>query len=340
VTAAELVALLRARDVRLWPEGDRLRCSAPVGVLDEPTKAELASRRDEILSFLRHADALELGPAAVVPLKASGSRPPLFAFPGHNGDVFCYVALARRMDPDQPLFAIEPPGLADDTPIESVEALARHAIEHIRAQRSKGPYLLAGYCAGGTIAFEAARQLARSGESVPMVALIGSAFPTLYRLRERPHRWLFRLRGQARRHLTGLTSGSLRDAIAYVRARHAERSRWRRAAQAPSPLQEVRTRLESATLRALARYQPSRYEGRVDLFLPSEEWRATPARPHLWRTVAGSVREHVGRDGLDLDGMLREPNAAALAGALAACMGAPALPEEGGPLGVERPRTS
>ncbi|MFN8096129.1 MAG: thioesterase domain-containing protein [Vicinamibacteria bacterium] len=323
MTVAELLASLRARDVALWRDGDRLRCSAPAGVVDEATKEILASRKQEILAFLRHAEALGGGPSALVPLKADGRQAPIFAFPGHNGDVFCFVALARRLDADQPLFGVEPRGLAGDSPLDSVEALAEHAVGQIRSRQPRGPYRLAGYCAGGTIAFEAARRLAEAGETVELLALIGSAYPTLYRRRERPRRWLRRLTARVRSHLEGLTAGSLRDTIRYVKAKGAARKERRRETGAPAvgnPFQEQRSRLETVTLDALGRYSPRPYAGRVVLFLPSESWRSSLARPHLWRKVAGDVREHVGPDDGELDRMLKEPGV----GAIAAVLGAPA----------------
>jgi len=57
MTAAELVAHLRALDVRLSVDGDRLRCSAPKGVLTEELRDQLATRKVELLGWLReHAE--------------------------------------------------------------------------------------------------------------------------------------------------------------------------------------------------------------------------------------------------------------------------------------------
>lgn len=45
-------------------------------------------------------------------------------------------------------------------------------IREMREVQPKGPYLLAGYCSGGTTALEIARQLVDQGEQVAMVAMI------------------------------------------------------------------------------------------------------------------------------------------------------------------------
>ena len=55
---ATLLSTLRDRGVRLWVEGDRLQCSAPAGALDAETRETLASRKAEVLAFLRKAEAL------------------------------------------------------------------------------------------------------------------------------------------------------------------------------------------------------------------------------------------------------------------------------------------
>ena len=53
MTVAELVAHLHALDVRLSVEGDRLRCSAPKGVLTDELRGQLATRKVELLGWLR-----------------------------------------------------------------------------------------------------------------------------------------------------------------------------------------------------------------------------------------------------------------------------------------------
>jgi hypothetical protein len=64
-----LLSVLRERDVKLWVEGDRLKCSAPAGALDSEIRAALASQKEELLGFLRRAEALG-GPAAIEPTES------------------------------------------------------------------------------------------------------------------------------------------------------------------------------------------------------------------------------------------------------------------------------
>ena len=64
---------------------------------------------------------------------------------------------------------------------ETVEEIAAYEVAQIRELQPQGPYYIAGYCAGGSIAFESARQLAAAGEEVARVLLFGSPFPAAYR---------------------------------------------------------------------------------------------------------------------------------------------------------------
>ena len=316
---ANLLSILRERDVRLWIEEDRLRCSAPQGALTPDLKAALASRRDEIIAVLKNSQGMQSRPNSIVPLKPDGRRPPLFAIPGHNGDVFCYVALARHLDADQPLLGLQPPGLDGSEPLRSIETLARFHVEHIRQYRPEGPYLIAGYCAGGTIAFEVARQLTEQGQGVELLALLGAPFPTFYRRvpqAVRLARWFV---GRVRHHGQVLISGTLPDAVRYLR----ERARHHQAGSTASPsdldgaLLASQQRVEKATLVALRHYRPRRFVGEVDIVLPADAWRTEGTRTELWGRWSLGMREHIGVDNCPHDMMLKEPHVAAIANALA-----------------------
>ena len=49
------LASLSRQEIKLWLEGDRLRCSGPETVLTSELNAQLKSRKPEIIAFLRRA---------------------------------------------------------------------------------------------------------------------------------------------------------------------------------------------------------------------------------------------------------------------------------------------
>src|SRR5262249_38511081 len=159
----------------VWAEGGQLRCSAPTGRLSPEFREELRQRKTEILKFLDTASLLARQQRAIVPLQPLGTRIPVFAVGGHNGAVFCYRTLARYLGEDQPFYGLQPPGLDEHSqPLRSIEELAAYFAAQVAAFLPNGPRIVAGYCAGGAIAFELARQLVRSGVEVHTVALFGA----------------------------------------------------------------------------------------------------------------------------------------------------------------------
>lgn len=308
-----LISLLRERNVKLSVDNDRLKLSAPPGVLDAELRAILASRKEDILAFLRRAELLRGGVTTLVPVKTGGSLPPIFAVTGHGADAYYLVSLARHLDAAQPVISVEPKGLDGAEPLDSFEALAQFEIEQIRRFRPSGPYLLAGHCAGGLLALEVAQQLIAAGQEVALLALIGTPFP--YTFKPFP-RLLLRINQHAR----GLLFGPLEERKRYIRGRLERRRRSAAvAAETSSEALAARKRVQAATMAAVRRYRPRYYPGQIDLFVTSDEWRqATP-----WRKLAASVREHDLRK-FGRDELLLGPYASELAAPLRERLKAPA----------------
>jgi amino acid adenylation domain-containing protein len=105
----------------------------------------------------------------------NGARPPLFCISSQGDDAQCFRHLAAHLGPDRPLFAMAGPDGNDR--LGDMEDTARRACQSIRRLRPHGPYLLGGYCFGGIVAFETARQLIAMGAEVPLVALFDVPAP-------------------------------------------------------------------------------------------------------------------------------------------------------------------
>jgi thioesterase domain-containing protein len=294
--AAVLLSTLRAREVRLWIEDAKLKCSAPVGALDAGLREALASQKQEIMTLLRQAEALQSSPAStIVPIKPEGCRPPIFAVSGHGGDVFCFLPLARHLHTEQPVIGVQPPGLDGTEPLKSVEALAQYEIEQIRRYRPHGPYLIAGHCAGGTLAFEVAQQLVAAGQEVALLALIGSPFPTMF---GRASLMWVRLSSYAK----ALTPGG------FARKLQLRLERQRAEAVVGPVALTARQRVESATVAAVRSYTPRTYPGEIDLFVTADRWH----RSRRWGAFATVLREHQLED-FEINDLLLGPNVSILA---------------------------
>jgi surfactin family lipopeptide synthetase A len=110
--------------------------------------------------------------STLVPIQPQGSKPPLFLVHGAAGNVLLYRQLAFYLGADQPIYAFQAKGLDGKEPVHtSIEAMAKEYIQEQKKLQSQGPYYLGGYCMGGTIAYEMARQLSEAGHSVRMVAM-------------------------------------------------------------------------------------------------------------------------------------------------------------------------
>ena len=308
MNAAALLAELRSRDIRVRAVGGELHCDAPSGSLTPELQARLLQQKKEILELLAAAQALAAQPRALVPLQRAGRQPAIFAVPGHNGDVFCYRALAQALGTDQPFFGLQPPGPDGDVePFRRVEALAGYFAGQVRAFQPEGPYIIAGFCAGGTVAFELAQQLLRGGAEVRLLALFGSPYPSYFRvstqLRQQAASQISRLRNLAREVLFPAARG--RGYVAGKRRQHQARRKAARAARA-DPVLARRAKVERATLAAVRRYSPSRFAGRVCLFLPGKQWQRSGVGAQRWRLVAAQAEEYFGPEASHGDDMLRE----------------------------------
>ncbi|MFC8046863.1 amino acid adenylation domain-containing protein [Nocardia sp. NPDC057353] len=95
-----------------------------------------------------------------VPAAERRGKAPVFLVHPIGGNVLCYLALARHLDPERPVYALQAAGAEPgSTPEKSIAGMAAAYLEAVRRVRPNGPYHLAGWSFGGTVALEMARQL-------------------------------------------------------------------------------------------------------------------------------------------------------------------------------------
>lgn len=102
----------------------------------------------------------------------AGTRRTLFFLHGsiRGGGFYCRE-LAAAVGPDQPIIAIRPHTMRHGA-LPSIEAMAADTVALIKRSTPHGPYVVGGYCNGGLVAFEVARQLRARGDDVAHVVLI------------------------------------------------------------------------------------------------------------------------------------------------------------------------
>ncbi len=116
--------------------------------------------------------------APIVAVQPMGARPAFFFLHGGVG-LYCRK-LARLIGQDQPFYAVASRDLVDDPSLGSVEAIANDAVNELISFQPRGPYVLGGYCHGGLIAYEMARQLRQRGLEVGVVILLDAWVPPYF----------------------------------------------------------------------------------------------------------------------------------------------------------------
>jgi acyl-CoA synthetase (AMP-forming)/AMP-acid ligase II/thioesterase domain-containing protein/acyl carrier protein len=273
------------------------RVLSPAVLLEASTVARLAA------AVFREEDSFD---EPLTALRDSGTRTPLFFVHNDDGRGLYTYNLARSLDTDRPVYAVHLHGLAKHSLPGTVEAIATDRLLAVRAGRPHGPYVLGGHCNGGVVALEMAHQLRAAGECVEVVVLIDTSAPSLGRCAlHRAVDVLARLRrlppaGRAELHLR--ITRTCEEVASWARYYHNRfctlvRSgapaqmgfMWRKLAGA---VRHVTERFETRTAsgseaqnhpasasfaepgrayrRAVRRYVPPPYEGRVVLVLAEE----------------------------------------------------------------------
>ena len=114
-------------------------------------------------------------PGALVAIKPTGSKPPVYLVNGEGYLAQGFVKLNELLGDEQPAFGFQTDGRDKNGKLfETLEELAAHFVHAILANDNDGPYNIAGYSLGGTIAYEMAQQLQSMGREVKNLIMIDS----------------------------------------------------------------------------------------------------------------------------------------------------------------------
>jgi len=155
--------------------GNSLRATALISAVAREFGTELSlSALLRAPTIAQLVDELDSDGASVVAYHTEGNQTPFFAVSSAPDDALAFAELARALGEDRPFIALRSPV---ERRVLAMHELAAHVCRTMRTMRPKGPYVLGGFCFGGLVAFEAARQLVSAGAVVEMVVLFDTARP-------------------------------------------------------------------------------------------------------------------------------------------------------------------
>ena len=115
--------------------------------------------------------------ARVVQVQGGSSKQPFFFLHGSwKGTPFFCISLAREIGVDRPFYALEAYRFDGLSVAPTIETMAAAHIKAMRAIQPEGPYLLGGWCNGGLIAYEMARQLEAQGQKLDVLVLMDAMY--------------------------------------------------------------------------------------------------------------------------------------------------------------------
>ncbi|MGW1675310.1 non-ribosomal peptide synthetase [Streptomyces sp. NPDC002324] len=136
-------------------------------LFEAPTVAALTERLDT------GGDQGAMTP--LLPLRAEGTKAPIFCVHPAAGISWVYAGLMRHLDGERPLYGLQARALSEPGQLpSSVEELVDDYLALIRTVQPHGPYHLLGWSFGGIVAHGMAVRLQESGEEVALLSMMDS----------------------------------------------------------------------------------------------------------------------------------------------------------------------
>jgi thioesterase domain-containing protein len=248
-----------------------------------------------------------------------------------------YGNLARHLGDDQPLYAFKSRGLDGLEEFATIEEMAASYVADLRAFQPTGPYRLGGYCFGGNVAYEMARQLRAAGERVAVLVLMNctptsGSYP---RVRVTPA-WLFKFFRNLGVLLGAMARWDAKQRNAFIvwkwhawkKKLRLARQRWGRGVESLeadeivdlSTFPDEQRRLWAAHIRGLQQHRTRPYDGRVMIFRSRmHQFICSFAADYGWSEFArGGVTVTVVPGAHET--ILEEPNVRAVAEEIRSCL--------------------
>ncbi len=259
-------------------------------LFEAPTVAELA----QVLS----RDVAPAGWSPLVAVQPKGTRTPFFCMHGAGGNVLIYRELSKLLGDDQPFYGLQSQGLDGEAPpLNRIEDMAALYVKEIRRAQPNGPYLLGGYCLGGTIAYEVAQQLRAQGQDVALLALLDttdwSKIPAVNFWNDSYMAWqrfyfhaanFFKLDSQGRSEFLEEKMQALRNRIPVWKG--IVQARFNKTPNSAVSQEIVLGKIWKANDKACFAYSPKPYAGRITNFRPIKQYSLFDQPGAKWDTLA------------------------------------------------------
>lgn len=276
-------------------------CEVPLAaLLEAPTIKALADR-------IRLGEEEDWSPVVVI--QQGRNTIPLFCLHGAGGNVLLYRDLAIQLGPSQTVYGLQSQGMDGLRPILGrIEDMAALYVKAIRRTHPDGPYMLLGYCMGGSLALEISQQLRAQGQEVALLAMLET-----YNWAKAPKetfwskvRYYFeKLEFHIRNYF--LLSKGERKIFRSEKAAELQRRKkvWRgKVAVKVNPKKLIPKDEVGFNPRALAEvwrandeavmvYEPDEYAGRLMNFIPMKEYSFHRHEGLGWENIAHELETHV-----------------------------------------------
>ncbi|NOQ25140.1 MAG: AMP-binding protein, partial [Bacteroidales bacterium] len=126
-------------------------------------------------------DSLDIQDENLVLLKKGNNKEKnLFLIHAGSGEVDGYIKFCSMLNDEFNYWGIKTARIKNHAPINiTIESIANKYIEKIKIIQPEAPYYIAGWCIGGTIAFEMLKQLEQKEEEIKFFALINASPPVI-----------------------------------------------------------------------------------------------------------------------------------------------------------------
>jgi len=193
-------------------------------------------------------------PSPILLMRSGPNNPPIFFAHGLGKDAMQIFPVIKHINLNHKIYGTQVCGIDGvQPPLDSIEDMADFYLQAIRRIQPQGPYFLIGYSFGGLVMLEIAQRLSSGGQRIGFLSMLDSY----------PHRAHLQLAQQLSLFIQSATRRIRINAIRRM-LRVPDSGRRSDEHENHSAFNIIQRRIYQGELRALRRYQPRFYPGKVN----------------------------------------------------------------------------